>query len=71
VTHSTVKLVEASTGVWSKGKTNAEGRYAFVLTLPRGDWRVRFPGKVLRSNALHDHGCEESSSPQVHVAVLG
>ena len=72
VAHSTVKLIlEASAGVWET-KTNAEGRYAFVVTPTRGDWHVRFSGKVLGSEASRDHRwCAASESPQVHVAVLG
>jgi hypothetical protein len=72
VAHSTVKLIlEASAGVWET-KTNAEGRYAFVLTSPRGDWHVRFSGKVLGSEASRDHRwCDASESPQVHVVVWG
>jgi hypothetical protein len=67
----TVKLVEVSTGVWGKTETNADGRYAFTLTQPRGTWRVRFPGKVISHSIGHRHSCMESASPTVTVRVLG
>lgn len=67
VAHSWVKLEELNTGLWVRTTTNAEGKYAFVLVLPVGEWRVKVHGKVLRSAAPHDHRCEASVSTTVHV----
>lgn len=66
--HSNVVLAEVNTGLWVQMDTNAEGKYAFVLVLPTGDWHVSVRGKVLRSTALHDHRCKASTSATVHVA---
>jgi hypothetical protein len=68
VAHRNVKLAEINTGLWVQSETNAEGKYAFVLVLPTGDWHVKVRGKVLRSDALHDHRCQASTSTTVHVS---
>src|SRR5262245_30256524 len=68
VAQRNVKLAEINTGLWVQTETNAEGKYAFVLVLPTGDWRVKVRGKVLRSDALHDHRCQAATSTTVHVA---
>ena len=67
VAHRNVKLAEINTGLWVQMETNAEGKYAFVLVLPTGDWHVKVRGKVLRSDALHDHKCTAATSTTVHV----
>ena len=66
--HSKVKLAEVNTGLWVSTETDADGKYAFVEVLPTGDWHVRVRGKVLRSDALHNHRCEASTSTTVHVS---
>jgi hypothetical protein len=69
--HSMVKLVKVGVGVRDRAKTNAEGRYVFEIGAPRGDWRVRFPGKVLVARDPHDHTCVESRSQTLTVREFG